>query len=121
MVIMWLYELADGEKHPDDDRGIKTYKGALLKFILSCVLMALVSVHNTVVWIQTWKENVVFLQQICTDLQHLHHLPQWSFTQVNKGLGPWMKTTVLHESLLNLINMNFLHVTFSKNSVSFFQ
>jgi len=46
----------------------------IVKFILSCVLMALVSVHNTLVWIQTWKENVVFLQQICTDLQHLHKL-----------------------------------------------
>ena len=30
MVIMWLYELAGGEKPPDDDHGIKTYKGALL-------------------------------------------------------------------------------------------
>jgi hypothetical protein len=29
MVIMWLYELAGGEKPPDYDR-IKTYWGALL-------------------------------------------------------------------------------------------
>jgi len=37
--------------------------------------MALVSVHNTMVWIQTWKENVVFLQQICTDLQQCTDCP----------------------------------------------
>jgi hypothetical protein len=30
---------------------------------LSCVLMALVYIHNTITWIQTWKQCVVFLQQ----------------------------------------------------------
>ena len=31
--------------------------------ILSCVLMALVYIHNTTTWIQMWKQCVVFLQQ----------------------------------------------------------
>jgi len=34
--------------------------------ILSCVLMALVYIHNITTWIQMWKQCVVFLQQTVT-------------------------------------------------------
>jgi len=40
---------------------------------LSCVLMALVYIHNTTTWIHTWKQCVVFLQQTVTS----KYSPSW--------------------------------------------
>ena len=45
----------------------ETCRGALFnQCILSCVLMALVYIHNAITWIQMWKQCVVFLQQTLT-------------------------------------------------------
>jgi len=45
----------------------ETCTGAMFnQCILSCVLMAAVYIHNTITWIQTWQQCVVFLQQIAT-------------------------------------------------------
>ncbi len=57
----WLYILLCS---PLD---IETCRGALFsQCILSWVLMALVYIHNTITWIQMWKQCVVFLQQTVT-------------------------------------------------------
>ena len=54
----WLYVLLCS---PLD---IETCRYAMFnQCILSCVLMALVYIHNTTTWIQMWKQCVVFLQQ----------------------------------------------------------
>ena len=53
---------------------VETCRGALFnQCILSCVLMALVYIHNTITWIQMWKQCVVFLQQTVTS----KYTPSW--------------------------------------------
>ena len=56
--------------------GVATCRGAMFnQCILSCVLMALVYIHYAIMWIQMWKQCVVFLQQIVTSkLQTIHCL-----------------------------------------------
>ena len=60
-VNIWLYSLLCS---PLD---VETRKGTMFnQCILSCVLMALVYIHNKTTWIQVRKQCVVFLQQIAT-------------------------------------------------------
>ena len=78
-------------------------RGALFnKCILSCVLIALVYIHNTITWIQMWKQCVVFLQQTVTSK---YNPSRCSFTSggdnchtktKNNVAGRWPATSWVH-------------------------
>ena len=78
----WCYNLEIYDIYnvnpPCSPLDVETCRGALFnQCIFSCVLMALVYIHNTVTWIQMWKQCVVFLQQTATS----KYTPSWcSFT-----------------------------------------